>query len=585
MEDQPSSSEISSVKLTRILKILICIFCLTLLFLLINSLLQPGIFQGHDTVSQLRFIRGFKEAFLSGQFPVRFVNGPYPGFSAPIFNFYQPGFYYLFLVPNLMGFSNLMSLKLTIFSLWTVSGVFMFLFTRKFVGNLGGIVAAFFYILAPYHIVQLFVRSAFGEFATLAFIPAVFWGVSTLWEKTAARYFFLTSIFFALFLISHTVTIIIFVPVLVCFIFFLFIEKRNIQALISSTWSLLLGLGIASFFLIPAFLEMKYTNLSSIKEGVSDFHLHFVCFNQLFSNQWGYGGSFLGCSDTMPFTVGVVHWLAIFLLIILMIFILIRKKKSVALSPGERLSMLFLPIFLYSVFMATGYSAFIWEKLPFISFLQYPWRFLTLAVFASSILAGGFIYLLKNNRAKYLLAVILMFLALLFYAGKLKSVYISEEFFNFNGENFMLGREYVLRDYLTLRDDLGPIWEQKRMPLELIPKNEASVSSGKAQIITERLDPGYKRYQIQAEEDSKVRFFTHYFPGWKVSASGQEITPFYENGYGYMDVNFPKGNYDVALTFKNTPVRATSQTISTISLITLCLSTIFLKLFSKRQNL
>ena len=43
-------------------------------------------------------------------------------------------------------------------------------------------------------------------------------------------------------------------------------------------------------------------------------------------------------------------------------------------------------------------SMFVWERIYWLYFFQFSWRFLILAAFASSILAGGWVYLVKNNK-------------------------------------------------------------------------------------------------------------------------------------------------------------------------------------------
>lgn len=561
--------------LTRFLKVILIFFVLILLVVLVKPLLSENIFQGHDMWVQMMFMKRFQEALIAGQFPVYYINGLYPGWDGPHFIFYQPAFYYIFTFISSLGFTNVASLNISVLGLWILSGVFMYLFAKKYLGVLGGILAGVFYILAPYHIAQVYVRGALAEFAAVTFIPAIFWGLSSFSEKQKARYFFLTALFTSLFLLSHTVTIIIFVPIILLFLGFLFLQEKNLRSLFLRVSSLVLGIGIASFSIIPAFLELKFSNLSVKTTGASDFHNHFICFSQLFSNSWGYGGSIPGCGDSFPFGIGIIHWVGIILVIIFLLIFIVKKTPTAK----QKIVGLFLVFFIYSLFMVSGISVSVWEKVPYLAYLQFPWRFLTLTAFSSAFIAGGLVVFIKKTEVRFLICALMILFALVAYSGNVRpSFYLSEKVFNFNNEYFVQGLEPVFDKIITTPDDFGPIWEKKTPEHILdVPNSLIVTLTGSAKIDALKLSPADKRYYIEASESAQVRFFTHYFPGWKVIFNGQEVAPFYENGYGYMDVNFPKGNYDVTLKFTNTPVRDTAQKISVISLMVSILSAIFLR--------
>jgi len=70
--------------------------------------------------------------------------------------------------------------------------------------------------------------------------------------------------------------------------------------------ALLLGVGLAAIFLLPALLETRYVNVAQWTSAYYDFRRHFVYFFQLFSPFWGFGYSDAGPRDAMSFQLGAV---------------------------------------------------------------------------------------------------------------------------------------------------------------------------------------------------------------------------------------------------------------------------------------
>jgi len=177
-----------------------------------------------------------------------------------------------------------------------------------------------------------------------------------------------------------------------------------------SSLILFLSLALSAFYWVPALLEMKNTNVLSQIGGGADFRDHFVCINQLWNSLWGFGGSVDGCTDGLSFKIGKLHILVSIAAFILMLcFKRIRESKA-----GAIIFLSFLGFFISAFFMLEA-SKPIWEAIPTMAFFQYPWRFLILASFFSSLLAGSVISLSRQFIIKsYLIALPLVFFLLFF---------------------------------------------------------------------------------------------------------------------------------------------------------------------------
>jgi hypothetical protein len=187
-------------------------------------------------------------------------------------------------------------------------------------------------------------------------------------------------------------------------------KGKKISIIYHSSLILLLGITLSAFYWVPALLEMKSTNVLSQIGGGADFRDHFVCINQLWNSLWGFGGSAVGCIDGLSFKIGKLHIITSITAFFLMLCIKkIRKSKDGAITLFSFLG------FLLSIFLTLEVSKPIWEVIPAMAFFQYPWRFLILASFFSSLLAGSLISLSKQFNARpYLAALSLTFLLLFF---------------------------------------------------------------------------------------------------------------------------------------------------------------------------
>jgi uncharacterized membrane protein len=378
---------------------------LILSFWAIKPFFASGFFPIHDDTQVARVFE-MNKVLQEGIFPVRVVPDLGYGYGYPIFNFYAPLAYYIGAGFMFLGFNALIATKLMMALGIVLAGIFMYFLVREFFGEFGGIVSGLFYLYAPYHAVNIYVRGDVAEFWAYAFIPLAFLGFYK-------RNILLGVIGFAGIIISHNLTAMMIAPFILIPIILnsLFApEGKKLNILLQSLLMVLLGLAISAFYWIPALTEMKSTNVLSTVGGGANFRSNFVCLNQLWNSPWGFGGSVPGCIDGLSFKIGKLHVLISLVAFIMMLcFERFRKSKV-----GLVVLVSFLGLLL-SVFLMLEVSRPIWEAISLMSFFQYPWRFLILTSFFSSILAGSIIYILKQFNIKaYLVSIFLVFILLFF---------------------------------------------------------------------------------------------------------------------------------------------------------------------------
>lgn len=573
LESHSSSNKVQDPFETLLKFLAILVTVVGIVILVKPFVSNNGIMKTHDILFQLVFTREFASAFFDGQFPVRYVNVYGSGSGVPEFNFYPPGFYYLFTLPKMFGLSNLASFEFVSAFLWLLSALFMFLYSKRHFGILGGSISAFLYAFAPYHILQYFIRASMAEFTAIAFIPGIFWALESYWEKGKGRYFFATSAIFGIFAISHVLTVAIFSPVIVLYQTMLFLKYKSRKLLIISSLALLLGFLIAATFLLPSAYEAKYTLVQGTFHGAGDYHLHFVCPLQFFVPNWDYGPSLPGCDDQMSFQIGIPHWI----LLIAAVFFLARLVRRISFKKFEYthwLLIFFLGAFLISLFMMLDASSILWQNLPYFQYFQFPWRYLGLAAFSVSILGGGIFFFVVNKTRCLLIYVGIIVLMLSFYSGYLRPVYyIDENIINYDNDSFLKRVENEIKDHEIIRKKVpsGLLYKDvtKVLPENFkIPNSEVEVTLGVATISKIDLKADRKVYGVNVEQNAQLRFYTNYFPGWQVYMDNQKTQFSYKNEYGYIDVVAPFGNHEITLLFEDTPIRKIGNLLSVTSLFT-----------------
>lgn len=548
-------------------------------FLATRTLFTSGYFNMHDDLQMMRQLE-MEKCFLDLQIPCRWVPDMGYGFGFPLFNFYPPLPYLIGQVIRLVGFSFVDTVKLVFALSFFISGIGMYLLAKEFFGKWGGVFSAIFYVWAPYHSVDVYVRGAMNEAWALTWFPFILWtAYKFIKEKEGVKKFLLPLAFswFAL-LTSHNLMVLIFTPLfaLWCLIF-LWREKawKKIPQLIIPG---VLAFGLAAFFTLPSILEQKYVQVSTLIVGYYDYTAHYVSLGQLLlSRFWGFGASVWGLEDKMPFQIGHLHWILSLIIVGWAGFILIKKRK---LENSLLVIILMVLAGWFALFMAHSRSIFIWQALPFLRFVQFPWRFLTLATLGFSFAVGALIYFLKEKVviAKIVLIVLALTLVLINWKyflpehGKMGPLTDTEKF---TGAAWELQQTAGIYDYLPVWAKEAPKGPQKEL---------GEIMDGEGVIAEEKQGTNWGEFKtIVSSDTALIRINIFKFPNWKVYVDGQEVSynvPETEK-WGRMYIEVPKGAHEVNFKLYNTFVRSLANSISFLTWLGLI---IYLIIKGRKQN-
>lgn len=546
-------------------------FILILLLVLsvpsVRELFLPGAYTSHDLTHHIVRTIHMDKILAEGQIPPRWTGDLNFGYGYPLFLFNYPLPQALAAGVHRLGFSYIWSVKLVmavsmIASLYFAYVLFAYLFRSEAAGIAGGL----FYLYAPIRFINIYVSATFGNAVAFAFVPLVFWSiVHSKRGEASAKSLLVGAVSLAGLVLSHNIMALMFIPAILLFVIVSAVDRPKKYYWRNAIAILALGFGISAFFLIPATFERS---LIRYDVALIDFYRsHFPTIGQLIHSPWGYGFSHPGTGeDAMSFQIGLAHLFVAGVFLLLAVFRLMMRKK-VDLVP-----LYFLLIFAISVFLTLQVSDFIWQAVPFLPYLQMPWRLLAVAVFGASGLAA---YMVSVSKMRAVLAFLLVILVL--YANR-NHIHINQRL------------EVSDQDYLSINNSTT-------MASEHLPKGSDKfdyqpVSSEKIVPLGTEIDVDYLKntsglvvVELAASEPADFRFNQVYFPGWQFTIDGQKILPRYKNPYPLPEFSIGEGKHTFRAYFGRTPVRKAGDLISTASLILALVVVFKYDLLRKRTTL
>ncbi len=459
--------------------------------------------------------------------------------------------------------------------------------------RLAALVAGLLYVFIPYHLVDIYVRAALNDALLLAWFPWVLLAFDRLllaggapgWPRRLAT----ATLLLAATLLTHTFALISFAPLLVTFVLFLLLYRLRFP--VCGRWLGLSGrvflagfagvaaLLLATAFLLPLFVEGQYLDQQVYVANTYDFHRHFVQIGQYFSPFWGFGYSDnpTGANDGMSFQVGLAA--LVFTLVGLLIPWHRSRVRWLVLYLGSAtLALLFL--------MSPGALA-LWEAVPALAVIQFPWRLLALVMLLICPLAGLVLYEMVTLAGQLrpqiaqeqalgllLLAALVILSSSRYVAAALEPV---EPWREDGRAVYTFERQHP--DMIAYTE-----WVQERpfteSPLSAdyaaadYAEEDGYTTSLQRLAIVRGVGTVVSSYSrgssfggvVRIERAATVRVYLYYFPGWQVLVNGAPGLYHISAEHGLIDVDVPEGEQRIDVRMGTTPVRQIGMAVSGVTL-------------------
>ena len=498
------SSEISQSEISSrnwIWLSLICLGCVVLM----SGLPVP---QGYDITQHLRFAASYREAILDGSFIPGWAGVDNLGYGSVGVRFYPPLADFILAVTHI--FTNDWYLAFLINSFfWMFPGcIGVYFWVKEFRTPKYAALAGFLYAVVPYHLLQVYRMQLYSEFVAAAILPFCFL-FATKVIKTERRFDVLgLSLSCSLLLLTHIPSSLIGLSGLAFYTAFLIDWKRPFRSIANVALAAILTILSNSFYLVRLLTEVKWVKHSSdeFSTGFFDFNRHLFPLLYSFGEDYWKEEKLAILDQTVILTI---------LFFIPMVYCLVRIRSIDFKSNFEK--RLFIAVSVagvFSVFILSEASSFVWQAIPILQKIQFPWRFLLLASLIAVVsLTYGLSLILESKRISrpmIYLTISAVFLTLVFDATR--AVWIPDR----------MPREEFNQRATANREKEGcscwfPVWGE----VAALESGEKARAENRTVEIKSWTD--LTRTIILSAGDSKeLRVGTFYYPYWKAEVNGQK---------------------------------------------------------------
>jgi hypothetical protein len=565
------------------------------------ALWGPGIVNtrgGGDSPFLLQRTHQMVENLREGIFPARWMPDAAYGLGYPFFNYYAALPYYLAGGLVLVGLNILTALKLVQTLGFVAAALGMYGWMRGMTRNRWAAwLAAVAYTVAPFHLINVYVRGdSLSEFYAFVFYPLILWSLrSALCSSAHLRpcksaplssgSLVIAALAYAALLLTHNISAAIFSPFVVLYISILAWQSKDRFWSILLKGALALGLGflISAWFWLPAVAELDVAQLGPSTEGYFHYSQHFRSTNLV---QWRFLFDYSIKPDLTgrsPFAMGLPQAILAILggVLLLTGMIYSRRKSSGPDGVTTRYTTGY-PAFtlvglLVSTLMVTPLSRLLWDHLPLLPVVQFPWRFLSVqALFTAAATAALADHIGRDSAREKLTSsvqwgvAVAIIVALILTASTLLPL---------RPDRLTIGPDDVTRERLllyevftgnigtTIRHEWLPQTASPRpfisdvaidpdAPARAIPLEGASLNAA----IVER-EPTRQFWRVEGDGGA-VALPLVYWPGWEAQIDGRPTSVWPVEGSGYLALYVPPGEHQVTLQLGRTPVRLAAELIS-----------------------
>jgi len=263
------------------------------------------------------------------------------------------------------------------------------------------------------------------------------------------------------------------------------------------------------------------------------------------------------------------------LAIVIAIIFIFRKNKLPEFV--RKITILSLILIVISFFFMLPVSLPIWNRLSLLRQFQFPWRFLALTAFASS-LAAGTLMTFQFFR-KPVVYWILIFLTII------STVFFWKPVLGFNKVTDEKTAYWNYPLDTTYFGETDVIWSAG--PAKAYPAERIQVIEGYVRVINLVKKTAVHTFNITATSSARLVDNTEYFPGWRVYVDNQK-TPIEfqdQNWRGLITFSVPPGNHTVKVVFEKSPVQFIAEIISAITVMSLVIIMVLHKTSFRRGRL
>jgi hypothetical protein len=524
-----------------------CLFLLTII-VMSRQLGVPGYFSVNtiDTYTYTSWAWQFNEALKEGIIYPRWLSLNFWGYGSPTFVLYPPVAFYLVAFFSWVTDSLIFAMNLAKFTSLFFYGVGMFYLIKEFYPVKIAMLTASFCIIFPYNVVQYYLMGTFSSSVSFMWFPAILLFACRFLRSGRYQHLVYAGVCYGGLILTHLINAYMYTFVIVVFVCSASLYRRALRYFTAIPFILMTGFATSAAYLLPLVLEKRYFNLEAFIGSGYRYYDFFISPHHVINVFWKiYYGTF--CAQTL-----------FFFSILLVILLLTKIAQSAFEQDVIMINRCLFVVSLFSLCLLFGPSAFIWESIPFIKYVQFPVRWLNITTFATLILsAAGFTALAKicDSKRMFTYALSTIFLSLFlwdcYYIGH-APYYTDQELLPAKAVNWAL-------EHLPTGVDTSLIANGEEIAHRPVTMRNQGVAEIVKWTATEKI------IHLVADQQLTARLNIFNFPGWDVRIDDVPAKAETEEGSGAILVNVPKGEHRLKLSFEDTPCRTAGKVLSAIS--------------------
>ena len=502
------------------------------------------------------------------------------GFGYPLYNFYAPLSSYLLAGIHSLGPIYPLALHIALAMCIIFSGLAVFYLVRDFWGPWSGLAAAVVYQTSPYLAFNVLFRGALAETMALSLMPIAFWTMDRALRRTSTQWAALASLSFGALIYTHSATALLMAPLLLLQVSLLSYRKRDVQAFALGTVAFVLAVLLSANFWLPALAERHLVKIEQLLvPPIFSYDTNFLSAKELLAVPRATIPALVNPSP--PKALGIIT------ASIAVLGAGVALSKKFASSAGlnsyqPRVAILFIVGMVLYGSLTLPISRPVWDLLPLLSFVQFPWRALGVTTLCASVLAGGTLLCFRKPVPAIFGSVAIASFSFVAHLSWWYPRYCTE--FTETTLGSMIDYEYSTStigtsakgeftpkttSYIPLDDSLSRAIKNNQQPYRLVGiPDDASV-----QVI--QSDPLDYIAKISSRHSFTAIYKMIYYLGWNVTIDGISQQPSIAAGTGIMQFNVPSGQHEIRVYFGGTPIRNVGSTLSIASLCIIVATFVF----------
>jgi hypothetical protein len=480
------------------------------------------------------------------------------GYGYPLFNFYAPLSYYVAAAVSGWGLGLSWGLRATFALAIAGSGLAAYRLARDYFSRPAALATAVAYMYAPYQGYDIYFRGNLAESAAWPLLALSLWTMGRLarhgggWPAAAG-------LSYAAVLLTHNVFALIFSPLLAAYGLIMATtarQERNGRPLLQVSAALAIGLGLSAFFWLPAMAERALVHSDRLLfPPAFVYWANFISWRELLAWPATLRPDLLNPSPARA--LGAVP-------------VLSALPALAWLRPGRQwkqrgqVAFFGVALLVYAVLM-TAVSQPIWDRLPVMAYIQFPWRLLGPATLCLALLIGAAVDSLPRKWSGLL--------ALVMIAGLILSSLFWFDPRTCAGIERPTTADIQLFEQQTNTIGTTATGEYLPRTVQHFPSQAAGTTftaaglPDGARLLRQETKGLRHTAELQTAGPGIVTVNIFSYPGWQVRVNGRPVPITPSPDYGLISFPVADGRQEIMIRFGETPLRLAANIMALVSLV------------------